>query len=74
MRIAIPATGKRKLTNKVADTFSRASTFTVITLEDLEIQNIEKIENPASPLEQGAEPIAARAHLHTYTPKNPLPH
>lgn len=60
MRIAIPTTGKRKLTNKVADTFSRAPTFTVITLEDLEIQNIEVIENPASTLEQGAGPIAAR--------------
>ena len=74
MRIAIPTTGKRKLTNKVADTFSRASTFTVITLEDLENQNIEEIEKPASTLEQGARPIAAHAHLHTYTPKNPSPH
>ena len=60
MRILVPTTGKRKLTNKVADTFSRAPTFTIITLEDLEVKDIEVIENPASTLEQGAGPIAAR--------------
>ena len=60
MRIAIPTTGKRKLSNRVADTFSRAPTFTIVTLENLEIKSIEVIENPASDIEQGAGPIAAR--------------
>lgn len=59
MRIAIPTTGKRKLSNRVADTFSRAPTFTIVTLENLEIKGIEVIENPASTIEQGAGPIAA---------------
>ena len=60
MRIAIPTTGKRKLSNRVADTFSRAPTFTIVTFEDLELKGIEVIENPASAIEQGAGPIAAR--------------
>jgi predicted Fe-Mo cluster-binding NifX family protein len=60
MRIAIPTTGKRKLSNRVADTFSRAPTFTFVTLENLEIKGIEVIENHASGIEQGAGPIAVR--------------
>ncbi len=60
MRIAIPTVGKRKLSNKVADTFSRAPSFTIVTLEDNEIKNVEVIDNPSSSLEKGAGPIAAR--------------
>ena len=59
MRIAIPTTGKRKLSNRVADTFSRAPTFTIVTIENLEIKDIEVIENTASTMEQGAGPVAA---------------
>ena len=60
MRIAIPTLGTRKLSNKVADTFSRAPTFTIVSLKDLEIVDVETIESPASSLEKGAGPIAAR--------------
>lgn len=60
MRIAIPTVGKRKLTNKVANTFSRAPSFTIVTLEDKEIKLVEVIDNPASDIEKGAGPIAAR--------------
>ena len=59
MKIAITTTGKSKLTDRVSDTFSRAPTFTIITLEDLEIKESEVINNPASSLKQGAGPIAA---------------
>jgi predicted Fe-Mo cluster-binding NifX family protein len=60
MRVAIPTIGNRKLTNRVADTFSRAPTFTIITLEEGEIKNVKVIENPGSTLEKGAGPFAAR--------------
>lgn len=60
MRIAVPTVGNRKLSNKVADTFSRAPSFTIITLEDKEIKLVEVMDNPASKLEKGAGPIAAR--------------
>ncbi len=52
--------GNRKLSNKVADTFSRAPTFTIVTLEDGEIKKIEVIENPGSTIDKGAGPYAAR--------------
>ena len=55
--------GKKKLTNKVAETFSRAPTFTIVTLEDHDIVDVETIENPVSSIEKGAGPIAASARV-----------
>ena len=60
MRIAIPTIGKRKLSNKVADTFSRAPTFTIVTLEGAEIKNVDVVENYGSTMDKGAGPVAAR--------------
>jgi predicted Fe-Mo cluster-binding NifX family protein len=60
MRIAIPTTGKRKLTNKVADTFSRAPHFTIVTIDDNKIKSLEIVNNPGETLERGAGPLAAR--------------
>ena len=60
MRIAIPTTGKRKLTNKVADTFSRAQHFTILTIEDNQIKSLDVVKNPGETLERGAGPLAAR--------------
>jgi len=34
MRIAIPSTGKRKLSNKIVPTFSNTEHFTIVTLQD----------------------------------------
>ena len=60
MRIAIPTVGKRKLTNKVADTFSRAPSFTIVTLEGTEIKSVKVVDNPGLNLNKGAGPIAVR--------------
>lgn len=60
MRIAIPTTGKRKLTNKVADTFSRAPNFTIVTIEDNQIKKLDVVQNPGETLDRGAGPLAAR--------------
>ena len=60
MRIAIPTTGKRKLTNKVADTFSRAPHFTIITIEDNQIKKLDIVPNSGETLDRGAGPLAAR--------------
>ena len=60
MRIAIPTTGKRKLTNKVADTFSRAPNFTIVTIEDNQIKTLDVVHNPGETLDRGAGPLAAR--------------
>jgi len=60
MRLAIPTTGKRKLTNKVADTFSRAPHFTIVTIEDNQIKTLDVVHNPGETLDRGAGPLAAR--------------
>ena len=60
MRIAIPTIGKRKLTNRVSDTFSRAPSFTILNLDGEKITETYVIKNPAAGLEKGAGPIAAR--------------
>ncbi len=41
MRIAIPTTGKRKLSNKITDSFSRAPEFTIVTIEENRIKTVE---------------------------------
>ena len=60
MRIAVPSTGNRKLSNKIADTFSRAPIFTIVTIEDNQISSTDVIPNPGEKLERGAGPLAAR--------------
>jgi predicted Fe-Mo cluster-binding NifX family protein len=59
MRIAIPTRGKRKLANRVADTFSRAPHFTIVTVEDNRIKDVEVIDNPGMTPPRGAGPLAA---------------
>ena len=60
MRIAVPSTGKRKLSNKVAPTFSRTPEFTIVTIEENQIKTAEIVSNPGSTPERGAGPLAAR--------------
>ena len=60
MRIAVPSTGKRKLSNKIADIFSRTQQFTIVTIEDNKIKASEVVSNPGSTPERGAGPLAAR--------------
>jgi predicted Fe-Mo cluster-binding NifX family protein len=60
MRIAVPTKGNRKLSNKVADTFSRAPNFTIVTIQKNKIKSVEVITNPGEITERGAGPLAAR--------------
>ncbi len=55
MKIAI-ATNKGGLDDQVADRFGRASTFTIVELDDnsLEIKNVHVVENPGSKAGSGA--------------------
>ena len=61
MRIAVPTIGNRKLSNKIANTFSRAPHFTIITIQNNKIKSVEIITNPGEIPERGAGPLAARA-------------
>ncbi len=58
MKIAFPTEGHRKLNDRVATTFSRAPTFTIVTIEDGKAQNSIVIDNQAASHEQGAGPLA----------------
>jgi predicted Fe-Mo cluster-binding NifX family protein len=60
MRIAVPTRGKRKLTNRLAETFSRAPSFTIVTIEDGQIKSVELLNNPGEASERGAGPLAAK--------------
>ncbi len=60
MRIAVPSTGKRKLSNKIADSFSRTPEFTIVTTENNQIKDSEIVQNPGNTPERGAGPLAAR--------------
>lgn len=60
MRIAIPTENHLKYKGKVADTFSRAPTFTLINIENGIPFEITVIDNKAREYKQGAGPLAAR--------------
>jgi predicted Fe-Mo cluster-binding NifX family protein len=60
MKIAVPSKGENGLRDRVADTFSRAPAFTIVTIQDDKIHDIKVIKNNASEMSQGAGPVAAR--------------
>jgi predicted Fe-Mo cluster-binding NifX family protein len=60
MKIAFPTEGHQKLSDNVATTFSRASTFTIVTIEEGKTRDSYVIENQAASYKQGAGPLAAR--------------
>jgi predicted Fe-Mo cluster-binding NifX family protein len=60
MRIALPTKGKYKLRNKIADTFSRAPHFTIVTIQNQKIKSVNVINNPGEVTEKGAGPLAAK--------------
>jgi len=60
MKIAVPSKGEKGLRDRVADTFSRAPTFTIVTIQDDKIRDVKVVKNKAAEMSQGAGPVAAR--------------
>jgi len=60
LRIAVPTESHAGLTDVVSEVFGKAKTFTIIDIEDGNIENIEVIENPAASYEYGAGPVAVK--------------
>ncbi len=60
MKIAVPSEGEKGLRDKVAETFSRAPAFTIVTIQDDEITDVKVVKNKAAEMSQGAGPVAAR--------------
>ena len=59
LKIAVPTKGKKLLNDRVADTFSRAPTFTIVTTQSGKIRETTVINNSAKDLTQGAGPMVA---------------
>ena len=59
LKIAVPTTGNKLLNDRVADTFSRASTFTFVSVQNGKIMEVDLIKNDAQELKQGAGPLVA---------------
>ncbi len=60
MKIAVPSKGEKGLRDRVADTFSRAPAFTIVTIQDDKIRDVKVVKNKAAEMSQGAGPVAAR--------------
>ena len=58
MKIAFPTEGHRKLSDRIAMTFSRAPTFTIVTVEGGKTRGSIVIENQAVSHKQGAGPLS----------------
>jgi predicted Fe-Mo cluster-binding NifX family protein len=59
LKIAVPTKGNKLLNDSVADTFSRAPTFTILTIHNDKIRETTVINNSAMELSQGAGPLVA---------------
>jgi len=59
-RIAVATNGKEGLEDAVSQVFGRATTFTLVDIENGEIQEVKVIENPAVTYEHGAGPIVVK--------------
>jgi len=60
LRIAIPTKGQGGLEDIVSDVFGRASTFTIVDVEEGAIKNVKVLENPAVSYKHGAGPIVVK--------------
>lgn len=58
--IAVATNAKKELEDNVSEVFGRANTFTIVQIEDGEIQGVKFIENPAATYIHGAGPIVVR--------------
>ena len=60
LRVALPTVGKTGLRARLDDTFSRAKNFTVLTVIDGEVKDVEVLPNNASNIDQGVGPLVAK--------------
>lgn len=60
MKIAVPTENHMKYRDTVAETFSRAPTFTLISIKNGEPSDVTVIDNKARGYSQGAGPLAAQ--------------
>ena len=60
LRIAVATKGREGLGDIVSEVFGRANTFTIVNVENEEIENVKILENPAVSYKHGAGPIVVK--------------
>ena len=60
LRIAVATKGQEGLEDVVSEVFGRASTFTIINVNNEEIKDVKIMENPAVSYKHGAGPIVVK--------------
>jgi predicted Fe-Mo cluster-binding NifX family protein len=60
LRIAVATKGQGGLGDVVSDVFGRASTFTIVDVEEDAIKGVKVLENPAVSYQYGAGPIVVK--------------
>lgn len=60
MRVAIPTTGKKGMSDTVSKVLGRAKTFTIIEIKKRVVDNLKVLENPALSYKHGAGPIVIK--------------
>jgi len=60
LRIAVATKGREGLEDVVSEVFGRASTFTIVNVDNEEIKDVKIMENPAVSYKHGAGPIVVK--------------
>jgi predicted Fe-Mo cluster-binding NifX family protein len=60
LRIVVATDGKNGLEDTVSNVFGRATTFTIVDVEDEKITSVSLLENPSRSYAHGAGPIAIK--------------
>ena len=64
-RIAVATKGREGLGDIVSEVFGRASTFTIVNVDNEEIKDVKIMENPAVSYKHGAGPIVVKMLIDT---------
>ncbi len=59
-KIAVATNGRNELEDSVSEVFGRAKTFTILHINEEEVQKVRVIDNPALHYKCGAGPIAVK--------------
>jgi predicted Fe-Mo cluster-binding NifX family protein len=60
LRIAIPTKNQKGLEDVVSEVFGKARFFTIVDMDDAEIEKVQIVENPAASYKYGSGPVAVK--------------
>jgi predicted Fe-Mo cluster-binding NifX family protein len=60
LKIAIPTEAHASLEDTVSEVFGKAKTFTIVDIENGQVEKVRVIDNPAASYDYGSGPVAAK--------------